>query len=69
METPMTAIPQGSRRAQLPLFDEQSATPNWNDLTEVMRRDAVKLLAQLLINVRVSRLDRIVYEQGGRHDR
>ena len=64
----MTVIPQANRRAQLPLFDEQRLTPNWNDLTEAMRHEAVRLLAQLLINVRVSHLGCVPYEQGGQHD-
>jgi hypothetical protein len=68
METKMTAIPQTNRRAQLALFGEQPAAPNWNDLTEPMRRDAVRLLAQLLVNVRINHLARIPHEQGGRDE-
>jgi hypothetical protein len=68
METPMIAIPQANRRAQLALFGEQPAAPSWNDLTEPMRRDAIGLLAQLLVNVRTTHLGRVPHEQGGRDE-
>ena len=68
METPMTVIPQADRREQLVLFGEQPATPNWNDLSDQMRRDAVRLLAQLLVNVRIGDLNRVLCEQGGRDE-
>lgn len=68
METPMTVIPQANRREQLALFGEQPASPSWNDLSDQMRRDAVRLLAQLLVNVRMSHLDHALHEEGGRDE-
>jgi hypothetical protein len=68
METPMTLIPQANRRVQLVLFGEQPAVPNWNDLSDQMRRDAVRLLAQLLINVRISEPNHALREQGGQDE-
>jgi len=64
----MTVIPQANQREQLVMFGEQPATPNWNDLTDQMRRDAVRLLAQLLVNVRTGDLNRVLREQGGRDE-
>ncbi len=54
--------------AQLALFEERAVAPGWNDLNESMRCDAIKLLAQLLISVRTSKLIRTPPKQGGRDE-
>ena len=61
----MTVIP---RREQLALFGEQAEVPNWSDLSDPMRRDAIRLLAQLLVNAQLSHLDQALHEQGGRDE-
>jgi hypothetical protein len=68
METSMIATPQANRKAQLALFGERPAVPSWSDLTESMRRDAIRLLAQLLVNIRTSHPVRVPPEQGGRDE-
>jgi hypothetical protein len=64
----MTAIPKANRKEQLALFGERAAAPSWTDLTEPIRRDAVRLLAQLLVNIRISHLTCVPREQGGRDE-
>ena len=64
----MTVISQANRREQLVLFGEQPAVPSWNDLSDQMRRDALRLLAQLLVNVRISDLNHALREQGGQDE-
>jgi hypothetical protein len=67
METLMT-LPPARQVPQLELFGERAVVPSWNDLNESMRSDVVKLVAQLLINVRTSKLVRVPREQGGRDE-
>jgi hypothetical protein len=50
----MTTIPQQPRRAQLILFDECPVLPQWHDLAEPTRLEAVRLLTQLLVSVQRS---------------
>jgi hypothetical protein len=44
----MERVPRRDRLRQLGLFCERVATPQWRDLSEPMRAEAVRLLAQLL---------------------
>jgi hypothetical protein len=44
----MERVPRRDRLTQLGLFSERVAAPQWRDLSETMRTEAVKLLAQLL---------------------
>ena len=44
----MERVPRRDRLAQLGLFCDRLAAPQWRDLSETMRAEAVKLLAQLL---------------------
>jgi hypothetical protein len=67
MEAQMT-LPLAHQIIQLALFGERAAVPSWSDLNESMRNDAVKLVAQLLINVRTSKLAPTPREQGGRDE-
>jgi hypothetical protein len=52
METPMEKTAQRDQLRQLGLFWERVAVPQWNDLSEPTRVEALKLLAQLLREAR-----------------
>jgi hypothetical protein len=52
METVMETNPRKSRLAQLMLFGERVTLPRWHDLSEESRTEIVRLLAQLLRDVR-----------------
>ncbi len=48
----MERVPRRDRLRQLGLFCERVPAPQWRDLSETMRAEAVKLLAQLLREAR-----------------
>lgn len=48
----MDRVPRRDRLTQLGLFCDRPAAPQWRDLSETMRAEAVKLLAQLLREAR-----------------
>lgn len=48
----MEKDPRRDRLTQLGLFCERVAAPQWRDLSETMRAEAIKLLAQLLREAR-----------------
>ena len=50
-ETLMATIPRQPRTAQLALFGQRLAAPQWHDLAEATRAELVRLLAQLLLSV------------------
>jgi hypothetical protein len=52
METPMERTAQRDRLRQLSLFWERVAAPQWHDLSEPTRVEALRLLAQLLREAR-----------------
>lgn len=47
----MITNPQRRRTRQLPLFVEGAEVPRWHDFNESIRKDAVRHLAQLLVQV------------------
>ncbi len=63
----MTLSP-AHRITQLALFDDRATVPGWNVLNEPVRSDVIKLLAQLLISVRTSKLIRTPRKQGERDE-
>lgn len=51
----MAKIPQQTQMTQIGLFDEHPRGPNWRDLGEATRVEAVRLLSRLLLKVRAGR--------------
>ena len=49
----MTTISGDRRKIQLMLFSERFAVPHWSNLAESTRVEVVKLLAKLLVSVRM----------------
>jgi hypothetical protein len=62
----MERVPRRDRLTQLGLFCERVAVPQWRDLSEATRAEAVKLLAQLLREAR--RAESAAHSAGGAGD-
>jgi hypothetical protein len=68
METLMATIPQQARTAQLALFGQRLAAPQWRDLAETTRSELVRLLAQLLLSVHGDNPNRAPRNRGERNE-
>jgi hypothetical protein len=64
----MPTIPQQARTAQLALFGQCLAEPQWRDLAETTRAELIRLLAQLLLSVHADNLNRAPRDRGERDE-
>jgi hypothetical protein len=67
METEMISFPRAKAIPQLALFDDRQVVPRWSDLNQPTQSEAVRLLAQLLLNVLRSTSMCVPQRRGG-HD-
>jgi hypothetical protein len=61
-ETQMAISPEPKRRTQLSLFQESHPAPFWGDLSCAAHVEAVRILAQLLLEVRAGKATRTTQE-------
>ncbi len=64
----METIPRQARAAQLALFDQRVAVPQWCDLAQTTRDELVRLLAQLLLSVHTGSPNCAPRDQGERDE-
>jgi hypothetical protein len=64
----MATIPRQARTAQLALFGQRLAAPQWRDLAETTRAELVRLLAQLLLGVHADSPNRVPRDRGERDE-
>lgn len=63
----MATIPR-QRRMQLVLFGERLAVPQWHDLAEGTRAEVIRILAQLLLSLRMGNPSRAPQSRGERDE-
>lgn len=64
----MAKSPRQRRMRQLALFGEHPEVPQWRDLAEATRIEAINILAQLLRSVHAGKPNRAPQKRGGRDE-
>jgi hypothetical protein len=64
----MITNPQWRHTRQLPLFVEEAEVPRWHDFNESIRKDAVRHLAQLLVQAQEASAAATALGHGGQDE-